>query len=137
MAIGSLGDIEFEVSSDKVKTFNDMQLSKGAKFANHDIHGRKGLLEFTGFEPDNLSLKININSALGLDVKEELDALHEILNKHEAVPFILNGEPQGEGLWVLESLDEEFNIINNKGELVHVEASLKLKEYLEIEGEED
>ena len=93
---------------------------------------------FIGYhQPDNLSLKININSALGLDVKEELDALHEILNKHEAVPFILNGEPQGEGLWVLESLDEEFNIINNKGELVHVEASLKLKEYLEIEGEED
>ena len=136
MALGSLDDIEFEVSDEKVRTFRDLNLNKSAKFAAHEIHNKKALLEFTGFDADDLSLKIDINSALGVDVKEELDALHDLFNNHEAVPFILNGEPQGEGLWVLESLDEDFSMINNKGELVRVELSLKLKEYLELDGEE-
>ena len=136
MALGSLGDIEFEVSDEKVRTFSAMQISKSAKFAAHEVHNKKALLEFTGLNAANLSLKIDINSALGVDVNEELDALHELLDQHEAVPFILNGEPQGDGLWALESLDEEFSLINNKGELVRVELSLKLREYIELEAEE-
>ena len=137
MALGSLGDIEFEVSDEKVRTFSGLQISKGAKFAAHEVHNRKALLEFTGLDAASMSLKIDINSALGVDVNEELDALHELLDQHEAVPFILNGEPQGGGLWALESLDEEFSRINNKGELVRVELSLKLREYIELEAEEN
>lgn len=135
--IGNLGDVEFEVSFEKIRTFSDMQIQRGAKYAEHSIHGCKALLEFTGFSPASLSLKIKIDAALGVDPQEELDALHEILNKHEAVPFILDGEPQGEGLWVLESLDENYEVINNKGTFISVETSLKLKEYIGLEDEED
>ncbi len=134
--IGSLGDVEFEVSYEKVRTFNDLQVQRSAKFAEHNIHGRKALLEFTGFSPASLSLKVKISAALGIEPLEELNALREILNKHEAIPFILDGEPQGDGLWVLEGLDENYEIINNQGKFIEAEVSLKLKEYIEIEDEE-
>ena len=116
--IGSLGDVVFEVSSEKVQTFT--------------IHGRKGLLEFTGLSAASISLNIRLDAGLGVIPKDELDYLHFVLKSHYAVPLILDGEPQGDGLWVLESIDEKHEIIDNYGTSIAVEVSLKLKEYIEI-----
>lgn len=133
MSIGSLGEVVFEVSSDKVHTFQDLQIQRKANYAEHAIHGKKGLLEFTGFAPLTATMKIDLLAALGVVPKDELDALVEILTNHEAVPFILNGEPQGDNLWVLESMAESYPVINNKGELISVSVTLNLKEYVEAE----
>ena len=131
--IGSFGDVVFEVSHEKIKTFRDFQIQRSAKYTEHAIHGRKGLLEFTGFSAATASLNVRLDACLKVNPKEELDTLHEILTKHEAVPFILDGEPQGDGLWVLESIDENSEIIDNHGTLIAVEVSLKIKEYIEVE----
>ena len=68
-----------------------------------------------------------------MNPKEELEALREILTNHEAVPFILDGEPQGDGLWVLEGLDENYEVIDNQGTFIALDVSLKLKEYIEVD----
>ncbi len=132
--IGSLGKVVFEVSAERVKTFRDLQIQRSAKFSEHSIHGHKALLEFTGLAPASISLTIRLDAGLGVNPKEELNALHDMLTQHQAVPFILDGEPQGDGLWVLESLDEKHEIIDNYGASIAVEASLKLKEYIEVNG---
>ena len=54
--IGSLGEVVFEVSDEKVRTFRDFQIQRSAKYSEHAIHGRKGLLEFTGLSPASASL---------------------------------------------------------------------------------
>ena len=131
--IGSFGDVVFEVSTDIVRTFRDFQIQRSAKFSEHAIHGGKALLEFTGQSPASMSLSIRLDAGLGVNPKEELDTLHEILNNHEAVPFILDGEPQGDGLWVLESLDESYEVIDNHGTFIALNVSLKLKEYIEVD----
>ena len=130
--IGSYGDIVFEVSSERVKTFRDLQVQRSAKYSEHAIHGRKALLEFTGLSPASISINIRLDAALGLNPKEELSMLYEVLNKHIVMPFILDGEPQGDNLWVLESIDEKHEIIDNHGKSIAVEVSLKLKEYIEV-----
>ena len=135
--IGSFGEVVFEVSLEKIKTFRDFQIQRDAKYTEHAIHGRKGLLEFTGFSAATASLRIRLDAGLGVNPKKELNTLHEILTKHEAVPFVLDGEPQGDGLWVLESIDENFEIIDNHGTFIAVEVSLKIKEYIEVEGNGD
>jgi len=134
MAIGSLGDIVFEVSPDKVRTFRDLQIQRKANYTEHAIHGKKGLLEFTGFAAATGSLNIRLDAALGVNPKEEFDALLEIFTEHQAVPLILNGEPIGDGLWVIEGIDEGFEVVNNKGVAIALEVPLKLKEYPEVEG---
>ena len=80
-----------------------------------------------------MSLSIRLDAGLGVNPKEELSTLHDVLTKHQAVPFILDGEPQGDGLWVLEGLDEKHEIVDNHGASIAVEVSLKLKEYIEVE----
>lgn len=131
--IGSFGDVVFEVSSDKIHTFRDFQIQRSATYSEHAIAGRKGLLEFTGLPASTASLNIRLDAALGINPKDELDTLHGILTEHEALPFILDGEPQGDGLWVLESISESYEIIDNQGTFIAVEVSLKLKEYVEVD----
>ena len=131
--IGSLGSVVFEVSTERVRTFRDLQIQRSAKYSEHAIHGRKGLLEFTGLSPASMSLSVRLDAGLGVNPKEELNTLHDVLTKHQAVPFILDGEPQGDGLWVLEGLDEKHEIVDNHGTSIAVEVSLKLKEYIEVE----
>ena len=135
--IGSFGDVVFEVSSERVRTFRDFQIQRSAKYSEHAIHGRKGLLEFSGLSASTASLNIRLDAGLGVNPKEELTALRDILNNHKALLFILDGEPQGDGLWVLESLSESYEIIDNKGAVIAVEVSLKLKEYIEVSANGD
>ena len=130
--IGSFGEVVFEVSAERIRTFRDFQIQHSAKYTEHAIHGRKGLLEFTGLSASTASLNIRLDAGLGINPQEELNTLHEILAKHEALPFILDGEPQGDGLWVLESIGENYEIIDNHGTFIAVEVSLKLKEYIEV-----
>ena len=131
--IGSLGEVVFNVSEKQILTFDGLQYSHSAKYSEHAIHGRKGLLEFTGFSATTLSFNITLNSTLGINPKEELKRLKEIFYNHEAVLFILNGEPQGENLWVIESLNEKHDDISRIGISNYIEVSLSLKEYLEID----
>ena len=87
--IGSFGDVIFEVYPEKVRTFRDFQIQRSAKYAEHAIHGHKGLLEFTGLSAATASFRIRLDASLGINPKEELIVLRGILTKHEAVLFIL------------------------------------------------
>ncbi len=133
--IGSLGNVIFEVSTEQILTFDDLNFSHSAKYTEHAIHGRKGLLEFTGFSATAASLNILLNADLGIDPKEEFNGLKEIFDSHEAVPFILDDEPQGDGLWVIESMSEKRDMISNKGAARLIEVSVNLKEYIEVDDE--
>ncbi len=130
--IGSLGGVIFEVSFEKVETFRDFQVQRSAKYTEHAIHGRKGLLEFTGLSASTASLRIRLDAAFGVNPKKESETLRKMLSDHEAVPFILDGEPQGDGLWVLEGIDENYELIDNHGTFIIIEVNLKLKEYIEV-----
>ena len=130
--VGSLGDVVFEVSSEVVRTFKDFQMQHGANYIEHSIINRKGLLEFTGLKASSANFSVHLDAGLGVNPVKELEQLHNILKNHEAVPLIFDNEIQGDGLWVLESLDENFEVMDNHGTPIIIETSLKLREYIEI-----
>ena len=129
--IGSLGSVEFVASEDSVKTFRDLSFSRQANFSEHAVINSKGLLEFTGLKAVTCSLKIILDASLGIIPVKELNTLLDIMNNHEAVALILGGDIQGAGLWVIESMNENLELITNSGEIFRVSVNLSLKEYLE------
>ena len=131
--IGTLGDYEFEVSSEKVKTFRDLKFSNSAAYTEHKVHGRKAVLEFTGLNASTASLTVSLDIAQGVDPMTEITRFYEAMNNHEALGFTLGGEVMGEGLWVIESLDEDYEVIGGKGEVLRATVSLKLREYVDEE----
>ena len=119
------------VIDDLAKEMDNVTFYKLDVDSAEDIAQKYGIMSIPTillFKDGNL-----IKKDVGFKPKEELNTLREILTKHEAVPFILDGEPQGDGLWVLESIDENYEIIDNHGTVIAVEVSLKLKEYIEVE----
>ncbi len=128
--IGTLGSVIFEVSEDSIKTFRDLSFSRQANYTEHAIINSKGLLEFTGLKANTCSLKIILDASLGLNPLKELDTLRKMLNNHEAVAFVIGGEVQGQGLWVIESMNETLELITNTGEIFKASVNLSLKEYL-------
>lgn len=131
--IGQLGDYEFEVSTESVKTFDGLKFSNSAGYTEHKVLARKGLLEFTGLNASTASLKMILNERLGVDVLEEIAAFYEYMNDGTALVFMLGDEVMGEDMWVIESLDEAYTEIDNKGRVIGAELTLKLKEYVSDE----
>lgn len=129
--IGYLGEVVFEVSQHQVKTFGDLRRQASVRLASHDLIGRKPLLEFTGPALESLSFSMTLSSFLGVDPVEEVKVLREIRDQGLAVSFVLDGTPQGEGLWLLEGLEETWRYIDNNGVPRVIECSLSLKEYIE------
>ena len=100
--IGYLGDVVFEVSQQQVKTFGDLRRNASARLASHDLISRKPLLEFTGPALESLSFSMTLSSFLGIEPIEEVQTLRGMRDQGLTIPFILDGTPQSEGLWLLE-----------------------------------
>ena len=129
--IGTFGEVTFEVSADRVRTFDGLKRSGSARLASHDLIGRKPLLEFGGPGLETLSLNMTLSAFLGLDPVEEVKELRQMRDEGTAAPFTLNVAPQGTGLWVLESLSEDWKYIDNNGVPQQIDCALTLKEYVE------
>lgn len=129
--IGSLGEIEFQVSEHSVHTFQDLTFNHQANFAEHKIINSRGLLEFTGENAQSCSIKIILDSDWGVNPQEEINKLRDIFEQHQAVPLILAGEVQGRDLWVIDNMNISLTRIGAQGEIFRAELSLSLKEYFQ------
>jgi phage protein U len=131
--IGILGGVMFESSTGdgplgvRVRTYENLQRSKGAKYAAHEVHGRKPLLEFTGLDGDTISLSMQLNASLGISPSETISELTAILEGGAAVPLIFGGAPLG--LFVLEGISEAWGVVESEGRLVSATVTAQLREY--------
>jgi phage protein U len=130
MAIGSLGLVIFEVSAEKIRTFDGFKRSGSARFTYHNRQGGKELPEFLGPSAESISLVIRLSAYEKVNPTKEVATLRTMRDTGEAVLFILDGVPQGEGFWVIESLSEEHAHFDNRGRPTVITCSLTLKEYL-------
>lgn len=130
--IGSIGEVVFEVDSEKsILTFDELNETHQANYSEHQVLSRKGLIEFTGLKASSISFMMKLNMELGVNPDEQIRRLISMLEEHEAVNFILAGIPKGNGRWVIESLDVKHKLIDNRGYTRSADVSLKLREYID------
>lgn len=128
--IGALGDIVFTVSSDKVRTFDGMSRSGSARLATHELINRKPLMEFIGPAGETISMQMSFSVYDGLNPEQEAQSLRELRDKGKAVALILGGQPLGDGLWLVENLNETHKHIDNTGTAHQIDVSVTLREYI-------
>ncbi len=128
--IGTLGDVVFETSSEKIRTFDGMKRSGSARWATHDIMAHKPVLEFLGSGMEQISFSMRFDVSLGINPAAELETLRGLRDAGEASQLILNGKPIGEHKWVIESLSENWERIDNLGRLLVATVDITLKEYV-------
>lgn len=128
--IGSLGDITFEVSSSKVRTFDKYERKTSARFTEHELVGVKPILEFVGPGTEEISFVMRFTIQLGVNPREEADRIRALCDKGEAMHFILSNTVVGANQWVITEAGESVETIDNSGRIIVSELQVTLKEYV-------
>ena len=71
--IGSLGSLVFSVSENTVRTFDELSWKVSAKYATHDRHIKRDVLEFLGPEPGTISFKMAFSVFHGTNPLKEIE----------------------------------------------------------------
>jgi len=128
--IGYFGDIIFETSAQKVLNFRDFSRETNPRIEKHNRINKKPLLEFIGPDLDTISLTINLNFNLGVNVQEELKKLQKMTDRGEAEILVIAGNIIGSDKWVIKSKSEAWNTVYSNGFLYSASVSIQLEEYI-------
>ncbi|KEO84751.1 phage tail protein [Tumebacillus flagellatus] len=127
--IGALGDVVFVASADTIRTFEDFKRSSSGRWAAHAVLGKKPVSQFIGPDLDKVTFKIRFDVMYGMNPRAELNRLLEMQRSGVAVPLVIGGKALGVNLWVVTDLDQDWNTIDNKGNLLKANANITLQEY--------
>ena len=131
MAIGSLGDIVFEVSSDRVFTFDDLKRDVKMRYAKHEVIGNKPILEKIGPDLSEIKFKMLLSASLGINPLKEMDAIYTAFGNGNAMVLMLGSYIVGNYKWVISDFSESYSEIDNKGNVWKLEVDITLQEYVE------
>ena len=119
--IGTLGDIVFKVSANKVRTFDDLKIDSKTNYAKHTRHLKKPLLEFQYNDSDTASLTIYLSAFLGVNPKKMQDKIDKYRKKGKILTLIIGGKKYG-SQWVITGHSKDYEKFDNQGNLslIHI-----------------
>lgn len=128
MKTGMLGDVTFEVTDKTFRTISNLSRSNKANYSTHKLVATKGILEFTGVDPETISFDVLFSAWLGENPETWRRKLNRMLEQGKAVTFVLGTSPIGTQ-WVIESLSFNTELFYKDGTPAEYKASISLKEY--------
>ena len=131
MAIGNLGKtITFEVSDEKVLTFNNLSRTVKGRWTTHNIVQDKPKSQFIGPDLDGITFEVFLSAMHGVKPRKTIETIENAVSQGTVMPFVLGGKKIGSNKWVITSVSEKWNCVYSKGELAEAKVSLTLQEYV-------
>ncbi len=129
MRVGSLGDVVFETSAERVLTPGELQFERAARFEEHKVVGALPRLEYLSAELLNMSMPIRLRADMGINPARAAEKLSAMCREGKVVRLILAGYSLGQV--VIESVSQTWRYMGStrKGPQI-VDLTLKLKEYV-------
>lgn len=125
--IGVLGPVTFEVSADKVRTWQEARRRAAARWATHDVYAGKPVREFIGPGLAQIGLTVRLDIERGVIPRDELRQLRDLMDSGAVNQFTVAGEFVGD--FTLENVDEEWRRFSRAGVLTTAIVALTLEEY--------
>ncbi|WP_044736660.1 phage tail protein [Geobacillus kaustophilus] len=129
--IGSFAGVVFEVSSQKVLTFDEFEREGGSRWHEHEIVGRKPAPEFLGPGLERIKFVVKVSSFLGVNPADVIRKLRSARDNGLYSKFIIGNATISSSSWVLTELREIHKIRGANGLLVSADLELTLVEYPE------
>jgi hypothetical protein len=126
MIIGTLGTLDFEVSSKVVATLDGLSISSKARIAKHDILGSKPKLEYQGLDLMDVSFNIYLNLSLGVSVNKKLREINDLFGMR--LDLAIGSKYYGE--FLLLGVDQNVKYHTKNGNIHAVEVAIQLQEYI-------
>lgn len=128
--IGYFGDIVFEVSDEKIYTFNGFKLDASARYSAHEIIGKKPKTEFIAPNLKTISLTISLNGNYGVTPMAEMQKWLSLAEKGEADYLVIGWDVMGDDQWVVKSVSEAWEVFFSEGELFAGKIDVTFEEYI-------
>ena len=119
-----LGETELEI----IAWLNGLDMRFAANYAEQALIGRKGLLQHTGFAPDQVQMRVLLH-AQWCQPAAELARLKRIMDDTEPVAFVL-GSGEYRGVFVVTGLDVVSTQTDGAGVAIAFEVEAQLREYI-------
>ena len=119
-----LGETELEI----IAWLDGLDMRFAANYAEQGLIGRKGLLQHTGFAPDEVKMRVLLH-AQWCQPAEELARLKRIMDDTEPVAFVL-GSGEYRGVFVIAELSVASTQTDGAGVAIAFEVEATLKEYI-------
>ena len=129
MTIGSLGGILFSVSAQSIQTISKLEHSGSAKIQNHELHLRKALPEFTGSEPEKITIQIRVSAALGGNPAAEIEKIRSYTEQGAVLPQRMGTRRVSGGSWMIASFKVSWQDTDRYGNVTDADITLTLQEY--------
>ncbi|MCM1189796.1 MAG: phage tail protein [bacterium] len=128
--IGNLGKlIIFEVSAEKVLTFDKLnQAVKGRWAVQEPIQG-KPFSEFLGPGQRTISFTVHLSAVHGVKPRETMERIESAVENGEPYPLIIGNRKVGDYQWVVTDMSETWGEVLQGGNLISVNLTLSLREY--------
>ena len=122
--IGTLGrKIIFEVSDNRVLTFESMSREVSGRWTEHEVLGVKPKAEFLGPGLQTISLTIHLSAALGVKPRRILDMVERMVERGSAEYLVIGGPFRVTGS------SEAWDKVYSRGELAKATLTISLEEY--------
>ncbi len=125
--IGTLGELPFICSQGKVLTFSGLSRDLSVRWAQHDVIGKKPVLEWIGEDLARVTLTIRFDILLGSPPMAGLMALNKMMTSRKDRMLIVGGDFLGR--YVIESISEERKFHTGAGVCQVAEATITLREW--------
>lgn len=127
--VGCLGDIPFEVSSERVRTFSNMKRSFSASYSTHKRVGGKALPEFSGVELEKITFEMILSAYLGINPQKEEKKLENYLQQGRTLPLVIGQKTIGSYRWTIQSFNSTIQQTDGAGRVLSLKVSVTLQEY--------
>ena len=116
--IGTLGrKIIFEVSDNRVLTFESMSREVSGRWTEHEVLGVKPKAEFLGPGLQTISLTIHLSAALGVKPRRILDMVERMVERGSAEYLVIGGRLVGRRPFRVTGSSEAWDKVYSRGEL--------------------
>ncbi len=128
--IGNLGSlIVFEVSTNKVLTFDKMTQSIKGRWSFQNPIGGKPYSEFLGPGQRTVSVSVMLSAAHGVRPRKTMERLERAVESGTPYLLVIGGKRVGSGRWVITDMSEAWDTVLDGGVLVAASLTLNLTEY--------
>lgn len=129
--IGNLGKlIVFEVSDDKVLTFQNMSQSVKGRWATHEVISGKPKSEFLGAGLRSVSLSVFLSATHGAKPRKTIEKIERAVEQGTPYPLVIGGKRIGSNQWVITDMSETWETVIQGGKLMEASISITLSEYV-------
>ena len=127
MSIGVLGPFAFEVSEDKIRTWQEAKRAASSRWETHNVYAGKPKREFIGPGLARITLSVRLDIERGVVPRDELRQMREKMDQGEVMQFTVGGELVGD--FTIENLDEEWRRMSRTGVLTTAIVNITIEEY--------